>query len=43
MAAPIQAEVGPDGAVWITDWYDFIIQHNPTPNVNSAGLQAEMV
>jgi putative membrane-bound dehydrogenase-like protein len=30
-AAPIQAEVGPDGALWVVDWYDFIIQHNPTP------------
>ncbi len=29
--APVQAEVGPDGAVWISDWYHFIIQHNPTP------------
>ena len=29
--APIQSEVGPDGNVWVTDWYDFIIQHNPTP------------
>jgi len=40
-AAPIQAEVGPDGALWITDWYDFIIQHNPTPNLASAGLNSE--
>ena len=40
-AAPIQAEVGPDGALWITDWYDFIIQHNPTPSEASAGLNAE--
>ena len=40
-AGPIQAEVGPDGAVWITDWYDFIIQHNPTPSPKSAGYQAE--
>ncbi|HLO80437.1 MAG TPA: PVC-type heme-binding CxxCH protein [Chitinophagaceae bacterium] len=40
-AGPIQAEVGPDGALWITDWYDFIIQHNPTPSIASAGLQAE--
>lgn len=39
-AAPIQAEVGPDGALWITDWYDFIIQHNPTPTKESAGLEA---
>lgn len=30
-AGPVQAEVGPDGALWVLDWYDFIIQHNPTP------------
>ncbi|MCU0876551.1 MAG: ThuA domain-containing protein [Pirellulaceae bacterium] len=29
--SPIQAEVGPDGNMWFTDWYNFIIQHNPTP------------
>ncbi|WP_128544201.1 PVC-type heme-binding CxxCH protein [Larkinella soli] len=29
--APVFAEVGPDGAVWVVDWYSFIIQHNPTP------------
>ncbi len=29
--APIMAEVGPDGALWFIDWYNFIIQHNPTP------------
>jgi len=28
---PVQSEVGPDGAVWMLDWYNFIIQHNPTP------------
>ncbi len=39
-AGPIQAEVGPDGAVWIADWYNFIIQHNPTPSVSSAGVDA---
>lgn len=38
---PIQAEVGPDGALWITDWYDFIIQHNPTPSPNFGGYKAE--
>jgi putative membrane-bound dehydrogenase-like protein len=26
--APVHAEVGPDGAVWVADWYNFIIQHN---------------
>ncbi|HTN74464.1 MAG TPA: PVC-type heme-binding CxxCH protein, partial [Pirellulaceae bacterium] len=30
-AAPIVAEVGPDGNVWVIDWYNFIVQHNPTP------------
>jgi len=29
--APIMAEVGPDGAVWMIDWYNYIVQHNPTP------------
>ena len=29
--APIVAEVGPDGNVWVIDWYNFIVQHNPTP------------
>ncbi|MES2829871.1 MAG: PVC-type heme-binding CxxCH protein [Bacteroidota bacterium] len=28
---PVQTDVGPDGAVWVLDWYNFIIQHNPTP------------
>ncbi|REA60134.1 dehydrogenase [Dyadobacter luteus] len=29
--APVANHVGPDGAVWIADWYSYIIQHNPTP------------
>jgi len=29
--SPITAEVGPDGNVWFIDWYNFIVQHNPTP------------
>ena len=29
--APIMAEVGPDGFVWVIDWYNYIVQHNPTP------------
>ncbi|HMI01293.1 MAG TPA: PVC-type heme-binding CxxCH protein, partial [Pedobacter sp.] len=28
---PVATEVGPDGSVWVLDWYNFIIQHNPTP------------
>lgn len=27
-AAPVAARVGPDGALWIADWYNPIIQHN---------------
>ncbi len=30
-ASPIMAEVGPDGNVWVLDWYNYIIQHNPVP------------
>ena len=29
--SPVIAEVGPDGHVWISDWYNYIVQHNPTP------------
>ncbi|MEQ8767833.1 MAG: ThuA domain-containing protein [Planctomycetota bacterium] len=29
--SPIAAEVGPDGSVWFLDWYNYIVQHNPTP------------
>ncbi len=31
-SAPIAAQVGPDGAVWVLDWYNYVIQHNPTPH-----------
>ncbi len=30
-SSPVCAEVGPDGALWVSDWYNYIIQHNPTP------------
>jgi len=30
-SAPIVAEVGPDGALWVIDWYNYIVQHNPVP------------
>ncbi|MGV3483883.1 MAG: PVC-type heme-binding CxxCH protein, partial [Planctomycetaceae bacterium] len=36
-SAPIMAEVGPDGCVWVIDWYNFIVQHNPTPKGFSTG------
>ncbi|MFO0924959.1 MAG: PVC-type heme-binding CxxCH protein [Pirellulales bacterium] len=36
-AAPIMAEIGPDGNVWVLDWYNYIVQHNPTPQGFSTG------
>ncbi|HET6538840.1 MAG TPA: PVC-type heme-binding CxxCH protein, partial [Chryseolinea sp.] len=38
--APVEAKVGPDGAVWILDWYNFIVQHNPTPTPDRGGYTA---
>lgn len=38
--APVVALTGPDGAVWVSDWYSFLVQHNPTPNERSAGFNA---
>ena len=35
--APIMAEIGPDGNVWIIDWYSYIVQHNPTPRGYKTG------
>lgn len=39
-AAPIMSEVGPDGNVWVLDWYNYIIQHNPTPSGFKTGKGA---
>ena len=30
-SAPVMSKVGPDGALWVLDWYNLIIQHNPVP------------
>ena len=38
--SPIMAEVGPDGHVWVIDWYNFIVQHNPTPQGYKTGKGA---
>lgn len=38
--APVASMVGPDGAVWFADWYNFIAQHNPTPQGFSVGKGA---
>jgi len=39
-SAPIMSEVGPDGNVWFIDWYNYIVQHNPTPNGFQTGKGA---
>lgn len=39
--SPVEAKTGPDGAVWVADWYNFIVQHNPTPNEERGGYDAE--
>jgi putative membrane-bound dehydrogenase-like protein len=38
--SPVEAKTGPDGNVWVLDWYDFIIQHNPTPTLQRGGYPA---
>jgi putative membrane-bound dehydrogenase-like protein len=38
--SPIYGEVGPDGALWMVDWYNYVIQHNPTPRGFSTGRGA---
>lgn len=40
--SPVCAEVGPDGAVWVCDWYNLIIQHNPQPNKAAAGVDFQL-
>ncbi|MFO0958410.1 MAG: PVC-type heme-binding CxxCH protein [Isosphaeraceae bacterium] len=39
-SSPIAGEVGPDGHVWMIDWYNYIIQHNPTPQGFQTGKGA---
>ena len=38
--SPVFSEVGPDGAVWFSDWQNYIIQHNPTPSLERGGYAA---
>ncbi|MFX0556675.1 PVC-type heme-binding CxxCH protein [Maribacter sp. CXY002] len=38
--SPVEAKTGPDGVVWVADWYNFIVQHNPTPSADRGGYDA---
>ena len=40
-SSPVEAKTGPDGVVWVADWYNFIVQHNPTPSEQRGGYDAE--
>lgn len=40
--SPVFTDVGPDGQLWMADWYNFIIQHNPRPSKASAGFDTTM-
>jgi putative membrane-bound dehydrogenase-like protein len=35
--APVAAECGPDGALWVLDFYTPVVQHNPTPHGFATG------
>ncbi|MBP7951087.1 MAG: ThuA domain-containing protein [Verrucomicrobiales bacterium] len=39
--APVYADVGPDGGIYVSDFYSFLIQHNPTPNLERGGFNAQ--
>jgi len=41
--APIAVECGPDGALWVLDWYSYVVQHNPTPRGFETGAGAAYV
>lgn len=36
--APVHAETGPDGNLWVADWYNPVIQHNP----DSRGMENQV-
>jgi putative membrane-bound dehydrogenase-like protein len=36
-SAPLKARTGPDGAIWVNDWYNYLFLHNPhQPATNGA-------
>jgi uncharacterized protein len=35
--APILAKTGPDGAVWVLDWYNYLFLHNPASPLGVGG------
>lgn len=41
-ASPVFSETGPDGQLWVADWYNFIIQHNPVPTKARGGFDSTL-
>jgi putative membrane-bound dehydrogenase-like protein len=41
--APIQAHVGPDGALWVLDWYNYLMNHNGICGKIACGAGAAQV
>lgn len=39
--SPIQAKTGPDGNLWMLDWSNLIIQHNPIPTMARGGFKSK--
>lgn len=35
--APVGARTGPDGAVWVVDWYNYLFLHNPAQPAGDGG------
>ncbi len=39
--APLKVRTGPDGALWVLDWYNYLFLHNPaSPSTNAAWRNA---
>jgi uncharacterized protein len=41
-SAPVQAKVGPEGAVWVSDFYSLVAQHNPTPQSPDEAIRSAL-
>jgi len=41
--APIQAQTGPDGAVWVIDWYNYLLSHNWNQPIGPGNAQLSAV
>lgn len=40
--APLKVRTGPDGALWVLDWYNYLFLHNPASPATNAAYRAPM-